>query len=94
MSKSLLPEKFFDVRTMSRYARKGNISAKDIEDHYKALPNDEDNFELSILEDDDDIGVGEELSEDELKALPPMTEDDIDNFDFLGKDSEDSDKEE
>lgn len=93
MSKLSLPEKFFDVRTMSRYARKGNISAKDVEEHYKALPNDEDNFELSIIE-DDDIGVGEELSEDELQALPPMTEDEIDNFDFLGKDSEDSDKEE
>jgi hypothetical protein len=93
MSKLSLPEKFFDVRTMTRYARKGNISAKDIDEHYKALPNDEGNFELSIIE-DDDIGVGEELSEDELKALPPMTEDDIDNFDFMGKSSEDSDQEE
>lgn len=92
MSKSSLPEKFFDVRTMARYAQKGLISAKDIEEHYKVLPNDEGNFELSIIE-DDDIGIGEELSEDELKALPPMTEDDIDNFDFMEKSSEDSDKE-
>ena len=92
MSKSSLPEKFFDVRTMSRYARKGSISAKEIEDHYKALSNDEGNFELSIIE-DDDIGVGEELSEEELKALPPITEDDIDNFDFLDKSATGSDDE-
>lgn len=78
-------EKYYDVRTMDRYLKKGLIKKGDVESHLKALPNDEDNFELSVLDDDDELGIGEVLSDDEMENLPPMSEDDIDNFDFLEK---------
>jgi hypothetical protein len=80
-------EKYYDVRTMDRYLTKGLIKKSDVETHLKSLPNDEDNFELSVL-DDDELGIGEVLSDDEIEKLPPMSEDDIDNFDFLEKEEE------
>lgn len=76
-------EKYYDVRTVDRYLKKGLIKKADLESYLKKLPNDEDNFELSVL--DDELGVGDALSEEEIKNLPPMSEDDIDNFDFLDK---------
>lgn len=81
-----LQEKHFDVRTRDRYLAKGSIQQNDIESYYKALPNEEENFELTTFE-DDEIGIGDELTEEEMEALPPMREEDIDNFDFL-EDSE------
>ena len=81
MSKPI-DEKYFDVRTMSRYVRQGRVKKEDINTHLKNLPNDEDNFALSTL-DDDDMGVGDVLTDAELEKLPPMSEEDIDNFDFL-----------
>lgn len=80
-------EKYYDVRTMDRYLNKGLIKKTDVESHLKGLPNDEDNFELSVL-DDDELGIGEVLSDDEIEKLPPMSEDDIDNFDFLEKEED------
>ncbi len=84
MSKPI-DEKYYDVRTMHRYIKKGIVSKADAESHLQSLPNDEDNFELSVL-DEDDLGVGESLSDAEIENLPPMSEEDIDNFDFLEKD--------
>jgi hypothetical protein len=78
MSKTL-EERHFDVRTVNRYLKKGSVTKTELEAHYKALPNDEDNFELSIL-DEDEIGIGEELSEEELSAMPEITEENLDTF--------------
>ena len=89
MSKSI-QEKHFDVRVMNRYMQKGVISKQDIEAHYTNLPNDENNFDLVMIE-DDEIGMGDELSEEEISSMPEMTEDSIDNFDFMGN-QEDQDK--
>lgn len=78
-----LPEKYFDVRTTDFYLKKKSISRQDIESYFKNLPNDESNFEVTLFESDDEIGLGDELSEEELNAMPEITEDNIDNFDFL-----------
>lgn len=75
-------EKHFDVRTMDRYLQKGAISQSDIKEHMDALPNDEENFELIMIE-DDDIGLGDTLTDEEIQSMPAMTEDSIDNFDFM-----------
>lgn len=83
MSKDLL-EKHFDVRVVNRYLKAGQLSKKDVDDHFAALPNDEGNFELVMLE-DDDLNDGDSLSEAEIEAMPAMTEDSIDNFDFIKK---------
>lgn len=88
---SKLPEKYFDLRTRDRYIKKNLISKKDVESYLSDLPNDEDNFELSMFEDDDEIGLGEALSEEELQAMPEITEDNIDDFGFLEQ-PEDDDK--
>lgn len=85
MSKEI-QEKHFDVRVVNRYLKKGTLTPKDLESHYASLPNDEGNFELSVItEDDDDIGLGDELSDEEIEAMPAMTEDNIDDFDFIKK---------
>lgn len=80
-------EKFFDVRTNSRYIKKSVISQKDLQDHLKALPNDEENFDLVMFE-EDDIGVGGEMSEDEINAMPTITEESIGKFDFVDEDED------
>lgn len=82
MSKDLL-EKHFDVRVVNRYLKKGALTQKDIDDHYASLPNDDGNFELVMLEDDD--LAGDSLSDAEIEAMPAMTEDSIDDFDFMKK---------
>lgn len=75
-------EKYFDVRAVDFYLKKGVISRDEIDKYHKALPNDEENFELTVLQEDDDMNmVG--FSEDDIKSMPPLSEDDIDNFDFL-----------
>lgn len=79
-------EKFFDVRVVDRYLKRGVISEQDIQNHFKHLPNDEDNFELVMIE-EDEIGVGE-LSEEELKSLPAITEENINDFEFLERNQE------
>jgi len=81
-----LKEKFFDVRVVDRYKNKGIISQSDIEEHYNNLPNDEDNFELVMIE-EDDIGMGDTLSEEEIQAMPAMTEEGIDDFEFMDDNS-------
>ena len=83
-----LDEKFFDVRVVKRYLKKGSITPKDVDEHLKTLPNDQDNFEMVMFE-EDDIGVGSDLSEEDLKSMPEITEDNIDNFDFLENHEED-----
>ncbi len=74
--------KYFDVRTRERYLKSGQISQKEIDQQLKSLPDDEANFELVMVE-EDDIGLGDSLSDEELNSMPNMTEDNIDNFDFL-----------
>ena len=81
-----LSEKHFDIRTVDFYLRKNTVTKQDVEKHFKDLPNDEDNFEVVMIDNDDDIGLGDKLSEEELKAMPEITEDNIDNFDFLNED--------
>ena len=78
----ILEEKFFDVRVVNRYLKKNSISQKDYESHLSSLPNDEKNFELVMIE-EDDLGVGDDLTADEMESLPEITEDDINNFDFM-----------
>lgn len=90
MSKNL-QEKHFDIRVVNRYLKNGNITEKDLKEHYKSLPNDEDNFELVMIE-EDDIGIGETLSEEELQSMPAITEDNIDNFDFMDEEKEEEKK--
>lgn len=79
-----LNEKHFDVRTVNHYLKKGLITKKDVESFVSALPNDEDNFELMVFE-DDDLGLDGTFSEADLQAMEPITEENIDNFDFLDK---------
>lgn len=88
-----LQDKFFDVRVVNRYLNKGAITEKDVKNHFKDLPNDQDNFELVLIE-EDDIGVGDTLSEEELKSMPAITEENIDNFDFMEKEDEEGDENE
>lgn len=89
MSKEIA-EKYLDKRVSHRYVTKGTINKKDVESYLKELPNDEDNFDLVMFE-EDDIGVDGELSDEELEAMPAMTEDKIDNFDFMEDKKEGSD---
>lgn len=79
-----IPEKYLDRRIRERYLKKGLVTKKEVEQHLKALPNDEHNFELTTFA-EDDLGIGNELSEEDLKNMPPMSEDDINNFDFVDK---------
>lgn len=79
-----ITEKYLDRRVRERYLKKGLITPKELEQHLKALPNDEDNFELTTFV-DDELGVGDELSEDELKNMSPMSESDINDFNFTDK---------
>lgn len=78
-----LSEKLIDRRTRERYLKKGLVSQKDIEQHLKSLPNDEDNFELTTFTEDEFEGLGADLTEDEIKNMPPIKEEDFENFDFL-----------
>lgn len=80
-----LSEKHFDVRTVDFYLKKKTVTKQDVEKHMKDLPNDENNFEVALFDGDDEIGLGAQLSDEELKAMPEITEDNIDNFDFLNK---------
>jgi hypothetical protein len=77
-----LDSKCFDVRTRNRYQSNGEISKKDVDNYFKELPNEEENFELVMIV-EDDIGLGDQLTEEELNAMPNMTEENINNFDFL-----------
>jgi hypothetical protein len=77
-------EKHFDVRSVNYYLKKGVITKKDVESYTAQLPNDEDNFELMVFE-DDDLDLGDDFSEADLQAMDPITEENIDNFDFLDK---------
>ena len=81
MSKNL-PEKLFDVRTRKSYLTKGKISEKDVENYIAALPDDADNFELTSFEDDDFFGT---MTDEEISSMAPMTEDAINDFDFLNE---------
>ena len=83
-----IPEKYLDRRTRERYLKKGLVSPKEFDQYLKALPNDEGNFELASFI-DDELGVGDELSEEELENLPPIREEDINDFEFL-KDKKES----
>lgn len=89
MTTKELDEKYFDLRTRERYLKKGVINQPDVDAHLKNLPNDEDNFELVMIT-EDEIGVGQELTDEEIKAMPAITEENLDNFDFI---EESSDKE-
>lgn len=82
MSQNLF-EKLIDRRTRERYLKKGLITQKDLEQHLKALPNDEDNFELTTFTEDEYEGLSDDLTEEEIKNMPPIKEEDIENFDFL-----------
>ena len=88
-----MKEKHYDIRTRNRYLKKGTITEKDVKTFIDALPNDEDNFELSMLDDEDEFALGDTLSEEELQAMPEITEADIDNFDFLENKESQSDSE-
>ncbi|MBU0505110.1 MAG: hypothetical protein ABII18_03260 [bacterium] len=77
-----IDSKCFDVRTRTRYQTNGEISTKDVDHYFKELPNDEENFELVMIV-EDDIGLGDQLTEEELNSMPKMTEENINNFDFL-----------
>lgn len=77
-----IDEKLLDRRTRERYLSKGLITQKDIEQHLKSIPNDEENFELATFE-EDEFGMDEDLTEDDIKNMPPIEEDQIENFDFL-----------
>lgn len=61
-----LPDTFFDTRTRQRYMNKGLISSNDYENYLKALPNDEENFELAPFE--DDLDLTDESSEESSEA--------------------------
>ncbi len=80
-----LSEKHFDIRTVDFYLKKKLVSKQDVEKHMKDLPNDENNFEVVLFDNDDEIGLGDKLSEEELEAMPKITEDNINDFDFLNK---------
>lgn len=80
-----LSDKHFDVRTVDFYMKQKIVSKQDVEKHMKDLPNDEHNFEVALFDSDDEIGLGDRLSDEELKAMPEITEDNINNFDFLDK---------
>ncbi len=87
-----IENKYFDIRTRGRYLKSGEISQKDVDQYLKQLPNDEENFELVMIE-EDDIGLGEQLSEEELKSMPSITEENINNFDFLEEEVSDTTQE-
>ncbi|MBF0104069.1 MAG: hypothetical protein HQM16_01970 [Deltaproteobacteria bacterium] len=73
--------RYLDKRIRENYLKKGIISESDINAYLKDLPNEENNFELVMIT-DDEIGVGDELSDEEISSMPEITEDNIDNFDF------------
>lgn len=81
-------EKLYDVRTVERYLKKGLVNKSDVTAYLKSLPNEQDNFELTTFE-EDDLGLGD-MSDEEVASLPPIKEEDIDNFDFL-EDEKDAD---
>lgn len=83
MSKQI-EEKLLDIRTVDRNIKNGLLTQKDVDQYNKNIPNDEDNFELIMIE-EDDIGIGDTLTEEELKSMPAITEENIDNFDFMEK---------
>ncbi len=72
--------KIFDTRVIDRNIKKGLITKKDYDVYLKQLANDEDNFDLVPIEDENAEGP---LSEEEIKAMPEMTPEQIENFDFL-----------
>lgn len=74
-------ERYFDLRTRERYLKKGLTTQKEIDSYLKNLPNEEKNFELTTF-DDDDLGIGNPLSEEDLKNMPPISEDEIDAIDL------------
>lgn len=85
MSKTI-EQKHVDVRTMQRYLKKGLIKKSEVDTYLKSLPNEEDNFELTVFE-DDDLGLGD-MSDEEMASMAPMSEEDIDKFDFIDEDAD------
>jgi hypothetical protein len=85
MSKAI-EQKYVDVRTMHRYLKKGLVKKSEVDTYLKSLPNEEDNFELTVFE-DDDLGLGD-MSDEEMAAMPPMSEEDINKFDFVDEDAD------
>lgn len=87
----ILDDKHFDQRTIERYLKKGLISKADVSQFLENLPNDEDNFELTTFEEEEQSLDSEFLlSEDEIANMPPISEDEINNFDFMEKSTEDT----
>jgi len=80
--------KYFDLRTYQRYLTNGELKQDEYKKYLKDLPNDEENFELMLIV-EDDIGLGDELSEEELQSMPTITEDNINNFDFMEEKNKD-----
>jgi hypothetical protein len=76
-------EKKFDTRVIERQLKKGLLSRKDYDAYLKQLPNDEDNFEIVPIVDESTETAS--FTEDEIKSMPDMKPEDIENFDFLEK---------
>lgn len=73
----------FDTRIIERRLKKGLVSQKEYDTYLKQLPDDKDNFDVVPIEDEN--AQGATLSEEEIKAMPEMKPEDIENFDFLEK---------
>lgn len=76
-------EKLFDTRIVERNLKKGLVPQKEYETYLKKLPDEKDNFDLVPIEDEN--AQDSNLSEEEIKAMPDMKPEDIENFDFLEK---------
>jgi len=55
MSAKKNDEKLFDLRTLDNFQSRGLVKPADYEKYLKTLPDDEGNYELCVLEEDEDL---------------------------------------
>jgi hypothetical protein len=56
-------EKLFDIRTLDAYQSRGVVKPAEFDKYLKALPDDEGNYDIVLIEEDEEIL--EEEAEDE-----------------------------
>ena len=59
-----IQDKFLDLRTRERYLKKGKLSKTELQGYLDALPNEEENFNLTTFE-EESFSDEEILSEEE-----------------------------
>jgi hypothetical protein len=53
MSNPKNPDRLYDIRTLDGFIANGKLKPSDVEKHLKSLPDEEGNYEIVVMEEDE-----------------------------------------